>query len=104
MDNQVLRAINHIKYVSKKKPSTLKIFNYLLNNGTSNYNYGSLENENAELRNNGIIYRTFNITNPFEEVLNFPEDDFAITSKNCGISCLNTQLSSLMKKMAQAFL
>ena len=36
MDNQVLRAINHIKYVNKKKPSTLKKFNYLQNNEASN--------------------------------------------------------------------
>ena len=91
MDNQVLRAINHIKYVSKKKPSTLKIFNYLQNNGASNYNYESLENEIAELRNNGIIDETFKITNPIEEVLNFPEDDVDITSENSDISCLNTQ-------------
>ena len=41
MDNKVLKAINHIKYVRKKKPSTLKIFNCLQNNGASNYNYKS---------------------------------------------------------------
>ena len=60
MDNQALRAINHIKYVSKKKPSTVKIFNYLQNNGAFNYDNESLENEIAELRNNGIIDETFN--------------------------------------------
>ena len=53
MDDQVLRAIDHIKYVSKKKPSTVKIVNYLQNNGALNYDYESLENEIAELRNNG---------------------------------------------------
>ena len=95
MDNKVLRAINHIKYVSKKKPSTLKIFNYLQNNGASNYNYESLENEIAELRNKGIIDETFKITNPIEEVLNFPEDDVDITSENSDISCLNTQSSQV---------
>ena len=92
MDVQVLRAINHIKYVSMKKPSTLKIFNYLQNNGASNYNYESLENEIAELRNNRIIDETFKITNPIEEVLNFPEDDVDITSENSDINCLNTQV------------
>ena len=79
MDNQVLRAISYIKYVSKKRPSTLVIFNYLQNNRTSNYNYESLENEFTELRNNGIIAETFKITNPIEEVLNFPEDEIDIT-------------------------
>ena len=68
MDNQVLRATNHIKYVSKEKPSSLKIFNYLENNGASNYKYESFENEIAELRNNGIIDEKFNITNLIEEV------------------------------------
>ena len=91
MNNQVLRAINHIKYVSKKKPSTLKIFNYLKNNGVSNYSYKSLENEIAELRNNGIIDRIFKVTNSIKEVVNFPEDDIDITSENSDISCLNTQ-------------
>ena len=93
MDSQVLRAINHIKYVSKKKPSALKIFNYLQNNGVSNYNYELLENEITELRNKEIIDETFKITNPIKEVLNFPEDDVDITSENSGISCLNTQSS-----------
>ena len=84
-----------MEHVSKKKHSTLKIFNYLQNNGASNYNYESLENEIAELRNNGIIDETFKITNPIEEVLNFPEDDVDITSENSDISCLNTQSSQV---------
>ena len=40
-----------------------QIFNYLQNNGASNYHYQSLENETAELRNNVIIGETFKITN-----------------------------------------
>ena len=95
MDNQVLRAINHIKCVSKKKPCTVKIFNYLQNNGASNSDYKSLENEISELRNNGIIDKTFKITNPIEEVLNFPEDDVDITSENSDTSCLNPQSSQV---------
>ena len=95
MDNQVLRAINYIKYVSKKKPGTLKISNYLQNNGAFNYKYESLENENAESRNNGVIDETFKMTNPVEEVLNFLEDDVDITSENSDISCLNTQSSQV---------
>ena len=50
-----------------------------------------MENEVAELANNGIIDKTFKITNPIEEVLNFPEADVNITSQNSDISCLNTQ-------------
>ena len=95
MDNQVLRAINYIKYVSKKKPGTLKISNYLQNNGAFNYKYESLENENAESRNNGVIDEKFKMTNPVEEVLNFLEDDVDVTSENSDISCLNTQSSQV---------
>ena len=72
--------------LARNKPNTLKIFNYLQNDGASNYNY-SLKNEIAELRNNEIIDETFKITNPIEEVLNFPEDDVDITSENSDISC-----------------
>ena len=79
--------------LARKKPCTLKILNYLQNNGTSNYNNELLENVIVELRNNGTIDETFSITNPIEEVLNFPEDDVDITSENSDISCLNTQSS-----------
>ena len=86
MDNEVfLSAINHIKYVSKKKPYTVKIFNNLQKNGASIYDYESLENEITELRNNGIINETFKVI-PIEEVLKFPLDDVVITPKNYDIS------------------
>ena len=77
-----------------KKP-TVKIFHYLQNNGAFNYDYESLENEIAELTNNGIIDETFKITNLIKEVLNFPEDDLDITSGTSDISCLNTQSSQV---------
>ena len=47
------------------------------------------------LRNNEIIDETFKITNPIEQVLNFPEDDVDITSENSDISWLNTQSSQV---------
>ena len=95
IDNQVLRAISHKKYVSKKNPSALKIFNYLQNYRAFKYNYESLENEIAELRNNEIIDETFKIANPIEEVLNFPEDDVDMTLENSDISSLNRQSSQI---------
>ena len=39
MENPILKAIYHIKHVSKKKHDPAKIFNYLQNNGASNYTY-----------------------------------------------------------------
>ena len=43
IENQILKAINHIKYISKKKPCTFKIFDYLQNNYASSYGYHSVE-------------------------------------------------------------
>ena len=103
MDNEVLRGINHIKHVNNKKPSILKIFNYLQNNAASNYNYESFKNEIAELRNHGIIDETFKITIRIEEVLNFPEDDIDMTSQNSEISCLNTIIVGWWRKWSKPF-
>ena len=54
-----------------------------------------MENEIAELRNNGVIDEIFKITNAIDEVLNVPEDDVDIISENSEISCLNTQSSQV---------
>ena len=78
-----MKTINHIKYISKKKPCTLKIFNYLQNNYTSNYDYHSLEAKLNELKSNGIIDDSYKIINPIQEVMNFvTEDEVIIYSEN----------------------
>ena len=82
-ENQILKAINHIKYISKKKPCTLKIFNYLQNNYASNYDYHSVEAKLNELKANGIIDDSYKIINPIQEVMNFvTEDEVIIYSEN----------------------
>ena len=75
MENQILKAINHIKYVSKKKHCPGKIFNYLQNNGASNYDYDSVVNKIQELMENKIIDQSYKIIDPVTEVLNLPPDD-----------------------------
>ena len=60
LDNQLLRAINHAKYVSKKKPCTVKILKCLQNNEASKYDYESLETKLTESKNNVIFDETFN--------------------------------------------
>ena len=84
IENQILKAINHIKYISKKKPCTLKIFNYLQNNYASNYDYHSVEAKLNELKSNGIIIGdSYKIRNPIQEVMNFvTEDEVIIYSEN----------------------
>ena len=55
MENQILKAINHIKYVSKKKHCPVKIFSSQQNNGASKYDYDSVVNKIQELMENGVI-------------------------------------------------
>ena len=83
IENQTLKAINHMKYISKKKPCTLNIFNYLQNKYASTYYYHSVEAKLNELKSNGIIGGTYKIINPIQEVMNFvTEDEVIIYSEN----------------------
>lgn len=95
IDNQVLRAISDTKYVRKKQPFTVKIFNYLQNIGATNYNCESLEDELSNLRNTRIIDETFQIVIPIEQMLNFQEDNVDIASDHSDFICLNTQSSQV---------
>ena len=82
IENQILKAINHIKYICKKKPCTLKIYNYLQNNYASNFDYHSVEAKLNELKANGIIDDSYKIINPIQEVMNFvTEDEVTICSE-----------------------
>ena len=72
MENQILKAINHIKYASKKKHFLVKNFNYLQNIGASSYDYDSVVNKIQELMENGFINQNYKIIDPVNEVLNLP--------------------------------
>ena len=74
--------MNHIKYISKKKHCTLKIFNCLQNNYVSNYEYHSVEDEFNKLKSNGLISDSYKIINPIQEVINFVTEDEVIYSEN----------------------
>ena len=84
MENQILKAIKHIKYISKKKPCYLKIFNYLqITNVASNYDYHSVEDKLNKLKSNGIIDDRYKIINPTQEGMNFvTEVEVNIYSEN----------------------
>ena len=73
-----VKAINHIKFISKKKPCTLKIFNYLPNNYASNYDYHSVEEKLNELKSNGTTDDSYKIINAIQEVMNFATEDEVI--------------------------
>ena len=59
MENQILKGINHIKYVSKKKHCPGKFFNYLQNNEAANDNYDSVVKKIQELMVNGVTDYNF---------------------------------------------
>ena len=83
MENQILKAINLIKYISKKKSCTFKIFDCLQNNLASNYNYHSIEDKLNELTSYEIIDDSYKIINPILEIMNFvTEDEANIYSQN----------------------
>ena len=82
MESYILKAINHMRYVSKKKHCPVKIFNYMQNNGASQYTYDSVEKKIRELIANKIIDDHFRIIDPVKEVLNLPpNDDVSICSE-----------------------
>ena len=74
MENQILKAINHMKYVSKKKHRIAKISNDLQNNGASNYDYDLAVKKIQELMEYRVIDQSYKVINPVTEVLNLAPD------------------------------
>ena len=72
MENQILKVINHIKYVSKKKNCPVKNFNYVQNNQASNYDYDSVVIKIQESMENGVIDQSYKRINQVTEVSNLP--------------------------------
>ena len=90
LDNQVLIAINHAKYVKKKNPCTVKIFKCLQNHEASKYAYKSLKPKLTDLRNKVIIDETFNpIQDRGKRKNGFPTRFSPVTSTNVENSLQN---------------
>ena len=95
-ENQIPKAINHIKYGSKKKHCPVKIFNCLQNNGASNYDHDSAANKTQELMENGSINQNYKIIDPVTEAPNLPPDDeIEIYSEISGSNDLDSQPSQI---------
>ena len=67
MEKQILKAIAHIKNVSKKNPDPARIFSYCHKNSASNYDYTSVVKKIEELIVNGVIDQNYKINNPETE-------------------------------------
>ena len=99
-ENQILKAIKDIKYISKKKPCILKIFNYLQNSYASNYDYHSVEVKLNELKPNEIIDDSYKIINPIQEVMKFvTEDEVTICSENSEDECNDPHRTATFPKI-----
>ena len=99
MENPILKAIYHIKHVSKKKHDPAKIFNYLQNNGASNYTYQCVVKEIQELTIKGVIDKNYKILNPITSASNLPENNIISVSNEADTPitlspALTTQLAT----------
>ena len=84
------------KMYQQEKHCPVKIFNYLQNNGASNYDYESVVKKIQELMENGIINQSYKIIDPVTEALNLPPDDeVEICSEISGSKDLDTQPSQI---------
>ena len=82
MKIEILKAIEHIKNVSKKKAEPVKIFNYLQNNiPTSNYDYQSVVEKLQELISSGVIDNKYRIINPIVENQNLTQEDDMLSAQ-----------------------
>ena len=74
MEQQILKAINHIKYVSKKGATISGIQKFLKKKSTTTFDETSLGEIISEMQQNGKIDGKFKIINPIHDDKNFAED------------------------------
>ena len=73
MEQQILKAINHIKYVSKKGVTISGIQRFLKKKSTTTFDETSLGEIICEMQQNGKIDVKFKIMNPIYDDKNFAE-------------------------------
>ena len=81
MEQQILRAINHIKYVRKKGVTISSIQRFLKKKSATTFEETSLGEIICELQQNGKIDGKFKTMNPIHDDENFAEDPFVIYPK-----------------------
>ena len=81
MEQQILKAINHIKYVSKKGVTISGIQRFLKKKSTTTFDETSLGEIICEMQQNGKIDGKFKIMNPIYDDKNFAEDPREIHPK-----------------------
>ena len=81
MEQQILKAINHIKYVSKKGVTTSGIQKFLKNKSTITFDETSLGEIICEMQQNDKIEGKLKIVNCIYDDKNFVEDSLEIHPK-----------------------
>ena len=74
MEQQILKAINHIKYVSKKGVTISGIQRFLKKKSTTTFDETSLGEIICKMQQNGKIDGKLKIMNPIYDDKNFAED------------------------------
>ena len=83
MEQQILKAINHIKYGSKKELTITSIQRFLKEKSTTTFDEASVGEIICEMQQNGNIDGKFKIINPIYDDKNFVEDPLEIHSTTC---------------------
>ena len=81
MEQQISKAINHIKYVSKKGVTISGIQRFLKKKSTTTFDKTSLGEIICEMQQNGKVDRKFKIMNGIYDDKHFPEDPREIHPK-----------------------
>ena len=81
MEQQILKAINHIKYVSKKGVTISGIQKFLKKKSTTSFDEKSLGEIICEMQQNGKMDDKFIIMNPIYDNKNSAEDPLEIHPK-----------------------
>ena len=81
MEQQILKVINHIKYVSKKGVTISGIQRFLKKKSTTTFDETSVREIICEMQQNGKIDGKFKIINLIYDDKNFAEDHLEILPK-----------------------
>ena len=81
MEQQILKTINHVKYVSKKGVTISAIRRFLEKKSTTTFDETSLGEIICEMQQNGKIDGKFKIMNPIYDDNSFAEDSLEIHRK-----------------------
>ena len=101
MEQQILKAINHIKYVSKKGVTISRIQRFLKKKkkSTTTFDETSVGEIICEMQQNGKIDGKFKIINPIYDDKNFPEDPSKFIQKLAVINLLFQKNQSMLHQL-----